>query len=509
MCKKILATQVLILLIAIAATLTAASAATTPGSLAFSNTPLVQPNGNSEPAISIGPDGTVAITALPWNRPTFDDFATGLWTGPFGSTPTFQGAVDAGLTQAGKTVVGALDADVEISSTGRLHATSLLGFVNKAGNLHHPNIGVSAFTCSGPGATGCTTQIIETAGADRSWITSDGSRVWISYHDSASSSMIYVQRSNDDGLTWQKVRSPLVGQAQITGNSTYNSLHGPIVADPFTHNVYNIHVAGETGIIKGRGDNVGEPGIPGALYNNVYVSRSTNGGDSWKANLVASFPPGTHLVDVFPALTLDPTNGKVYASWSDQHTIWFSASSDQGSNWSPIVPVSAAPANTAIFPWLAAYDGTVSLVYYGTTADDQDDPSAVWNTYLAQTTDDGASFAQSLVSATPNHVGVICGEGSACNPAERTLLDLFEVAINPLDGRTAIIYTDDALMTDGAGNPLPQIVLAYQSGAPLAAGSHGLSSTSVPEPASISQLLAAVSLLTFHQRRRTTKTTIH
>jgi hypothetical protein len=42
------------------------------------------------------------------------------------------------------------------------------------------------------------------------------------------------------------------------------------------------------------------------------------------------------------------------------------------------------------------------------------------------------------------------------------LLDLFKVAINPVDGHAGIIYTDDTLTKDSSGNPLPQIVLAQE-----------------------------------------------
>jgi hypothetical protein len=119
-------------------------------------------------------------------------------------------------------------------------------------------------------------------------------------------------------------------------------------------------------------------------------------------------------------------------------------------------------ASTAVFPWIAAYNGTVDLVYYGTPASSKDDPNAVWNVYLAQTTNDGASFQQSTVSNTPNHVGVICTNGTGCAPGTRNLLDLFKVAIDPRNGRAAVIYTDDTLTKDSSGNPLPQIVLAQQ-----------------------------------------------
>jgi hypothetical protein len=453
--KKLFALQVTVVLLLVAVLVTTASAATSPGSLTFSNTTLARPNGDSEPAISIGSDGTMAITGLPWIRNSFADFATDLWTGPFGSTPVFQGGMDAGLIQPGRTVVGALDADIDIGSTGRLHGTSLLGFVNKP--FTGVTLGVSAITCPSPASAGfsvsqCTEQIIDKAGSDRQWITSDGRRVWISYHDSGASSLIHVQRSDDDGYTWKKVASPIVGQDGITANSTFNNIQGPIVADPFTHNVYDIYAAGETGFLKGRT----------FTPNHIYVSRSTDGGKSWTASLVYQIAPGLSFVNIFPALAVDPTNGRLYAAFSDGHQLYFSASSDQGVHWSPAVVVNTSPANAAIFPWVAAYNGTVDVVYYATDGDGPDDTSATWNVYMAQTVNDGASFTQSLVSNSPNHMGQICTEGTACGPGTRNLLDLFEVSINPQNGRAAIIYTDDIQATDPDGNPLPQIVLAQQ-----------------------------------------------
>src|SRR5260370_41690071 len=91
---------------------------------AFTITPLLLPNGTSEPEISIGLDGTMGMVSLQW---LFDpsNFGTDLWTGPFGSTPTFQGVIDAALQHPGKSVFGAGDADVDIGSSGRVDAATL------------------------------------------------------------------------------------------------------------------------------------------------------------------------------------------------------------------------------------------------------------------------------------------------------------------------------------------------------------------------------------------------
>ena len=135
--------------------------------------------------------------------------------------------------------------------------------------------------------------------------------------------------------------------------------------------------------------------------------------------------------------------------------------------------MSQAPAITALFPWVAADNGTVDVVYYGTTATSNLDPGASWHVYFAQF--NGTSFTQTQVNSAANHLGVICTGGSGCGPGTRNLLDLFKVAIDPQNSKAAIIYTDDTLTTSNdptnfACNPnqsppcpLPQAVLAQQN----------------------------------------------
>jgi len=413
----------------------------------FTNIVLLRPDGGSEPELSIGSNGQVVSVALSWTL-----FQTNAWVGAFGQTPVFQGAIDS-MIQNG--VGGGEDADVDFGSTGTVHVTTLLAVFNPVTNI--VQLGVSAITCPHGNLSNnfanCTRQILDFTQADRPWITSDGPHVWISYHDSGSSTLIHVWRSDDDGFTWKTVGDPIPGQDSTTGNSTFNNDQGKIVADPITHNVYDVFAAGVSGVQKGTTAN----------FNNIYVSVSSDLGATWTPHLVFSAPVNQPLNNVFPVLADDPLSGSLYAGWSNLHNVFVSKSTNEGSSWSAPVAVASSPVNTALEPWVAARGSTVDVTYYGTSASSNLDSSAVWNVYMSQSTDSGSRFTQRIVSSHPNHVGVVCTQGTGCSPGTRNLLDLFQVGIDPVNGLAAIIYTDDTLTTLPDGSPLPQVLLAFQT----------------------------------------------
>lgn len=446
---------VLVLVLAVSAMAVAAiygpyaSASPTPTYTNFLLTPLSPGNGDSEPAVTIGPDGTVVLGGLDWFQ-----FQTDVWKGAFGTAPTAIGPIDAHIGNG----IGGGDEDLDFGSTGTLHASTLMFFFNPA--THLTQLGVSAIACpnfaTATSFANCKAQIIDTTQADRQWVTSDGAVVYISYHDSGSSTLIHVQRSTDDGFTWKMVASPIPGQGSATGASTFNNDQGALIADHFSGNVYAVWAAGTASVQKGTSAN----------FNQIFVSRSSDMGLTWTATRVFAAPVNSALNNVFPALAVDPSNGHLYASWSDAHNVWVSTSTDEGSGWSSPVQVNSGTAVTAVFPAIAARGGLIDLAYYGTTATSKDDPSAVWNTYMSQSTD-GVTWTQSVVSDHPNHVGVICTSGTGCaNPlVSRTMLDLFEIAINA-QGKASVIYTDDTLATfvlNGVTYPLPQVIVGYQN----------------------------------------------
>ena len=416
----------------------------------YSTAPHANSTGNSEPAIAFGPDGSMAVDGLAWLP-----FQVNLWRGTFGSTPSYFGAMDTDLKNvgAGRTTLGDEDADVEITAAGTLLLADLDLIVNKNFNSFQLGVNVTRCPAGTTAPSGCTHIFLDTAGADREWITSSGKNAWVAYHDSAASTLIRVKRSTDDGRTWTAAGSPIPGQGPATGDATFNNSIGPIVADPTTGVVYESYAAGEPQT-KGSSAN----------YNNIYVSRSTDGGEHWTSTRVFHTDPFTRLNNFWPSLAVDPITHVVYTAWTDAHGMSVSSSSDGGVSWSQAVLVSNVA--TTVMPWLAARNGKVDLVYYGSTAASTDVSDAVWNVYDSQLTN--GSWSVKLVSNTPNRVGPICLQGSACpNNTNRELLDLFEVAEDPISGNAAIIYTDSTIDTwtnpSGVTRELPEIVLAFEN----------------------------------------------
>src|SRR5262249_39612522 len=132
----------------------------------FSSNPANQ-SGDSEPAITFGPNNVMALDGLGWLP-----FAVNMWKGHFGAVPTLFGPMDTLLPIQGKGRVnlGDGDADIEVTSAGTTLLNDLDIIFTAKGT--HDKLGVSVTRCpaSATGPSGCTSTVLDTAGADRPWI---------------------------------------------------------------------------------------------------------------------------------------------------------------------------------------------------------------------------------------------------------------------------------------------------------------------------------------------------
>jgi hypothetical protein len=187
---------------------------------------------------------------------------------------------------------------------------------------------------------------------------------------------------------------------------------------------------------------------------------------TWRNYEVWHGPVGSLYDRIFPVTAVDQ-GGRVYAVWSDGANTYVK-SSGNGTSWgcpaastppggiAPCTQPTAIPlpagVNTSVFPWIAGgSDGIADVVFYGAAAPTPGDfgnAADVWNVYMAQTTDRGQTWSVSTASDHSIHTGGICMGGIGC-AAGRTLLDFFQVSIDPTNGAADIAYADDH---DSPGN---------------------------------------------------------
>src|SRR5437016_3789594 len=213
-------------------------------------------------------------------------------------------------------------------------------------------------------------------GDDRQWIDGfGGQNVYLNYHD-AGTFNIEVQRSNDGGQNYKDgfgeaidpQTFPTAGGVPATNSA---NVAGQIKVDrssscPSNGNLYQVFVAP---------DSVTE-NLTGGALRSVYVGVSTDVKMglpvfTFTDHKIFTGPAGAQnqgAVNLFPALAVD-NFGFVYAVWSDNSKILFSASSDQGTTWTtpPTQVNSSTPIDNAnVFPWIAAdANGHVGIVWFG------------------------------------------------------------------------------------------------------------------------------------------------
>jgi hypothetical protein len=329
-------------------------------------------------------------------------------------------------------------------------------------------------------------------GDDRMWMAADPKlnglgfdTVFMTYHDiSTGAQNIQLSISSDGGLVYGQ-STPVINPADVPfGQWSSIGLLGPstgagnelgnIVArrsgcttklgcgvNPGPLKLYSIFITPDS-----EADNRSQ-GIAGTSnLNRVYEAVGTVTDPvvpgqpptvSWHDYEIYHGPLGARYSRIFPVTAVDDA-GKVYAFWSDGNHIDYKTSTDGVTGWNPATAPGqiANPngVNTAIMPWAeAGTGGVVDLVFYGasggagTGANPQDDPNNQWKVYFAQSRDGGASWGVFPATNDVIHTGPICIDGLACDipgpRRDRTLLDFFQVSIDPTNGAADIAYADD------------------------------------------------------------------
>jgi len=349
-----------------------------------------------------------------------------------GKTWTYLGQPDGAQAASAEARGGGLgggDEDLAISDSGLVYVNSLwIGSDTQSTSFNGGNTWlVNPFSSDVPLV-------------DRQWIASLGNSILYFTTkqlgaDLNGTQSIFVNKSFDGGITWPQVTqvtTPVLGVK--TGDQ------GNIEVDQVNGNVYTVFF--------------------GADGHTLYIARSTDGGLNFTVKLVYAASPSTSLVNVFPSVAIDHASN-VYIVFSDSHNVFITSSKDQGATWSAPARVNnGSGTKSAIGPWITAGDaGKVDVTWWGTTAASNNDPTAQWHVFFAQSLNATASiptFSQSTVTGVM-HAGAICTDGTGCAKGTRNLAEYFAPGLY-LDGSEMIVYSDDY------NNASPRAVFVRQNG---------------------------------------------
>ncbi|HUS11719.1 MAG TPA: hypothetical protein VMZ30_14730, partial [Pyrinomonadaceae bacterium] len=187
-------------------------------------------------------------------------------------------------------------------------------------------------------------------------------------------------------------------------------------------------------------------------------------------NVQLPVSPGLGGVDdLFPVVATDAV-GNVYVAWVDtiDNNVYYSASVDQGENWTPPLQVNGNDANSNVMPWLqAGAAGKIVVAWYGSPSNRDSDFMPSWyNNRQAATefkwygyvslitgaTSPTPTYAQQRFTDQPMHYGQICTGGIGCTSSngDRTMADYFAVFLDRTDGAMRFVFNDTTSQHHGA-----------------------------------------------------------
>ena len=331
----------------------------------------------------------------------------------------------------------------------------------------------------------------QTPGDDRQWNAADNGlrQVYTIVHD-VSTDNIQFASSIDGGYVYTSNKPAIDATPGSCGQpggcfsvATQDNHFGPLVVNQRTHMLYTVYIApataAELAAAQQQGANPNEHVAYLAVGNPCAVSCMPGkplGPITWKDYPVYNGPTGTDLGHVFPSIAID-AGGAVYITWSDTHRVYLTRSttpntipttfpsSGSTAGWTTPAPVSATGLHSAMMPWLiGGKAGVVDMAWYAATliamnpacngTEPTDDSSGVnnnchnqWDVDFVQARYGSTGtpvLGKSDIQSTPVHNGSLCDQGLNCSifGGDRTLLDYFEIALDPL-GAANIAFASD------------------------------------------------------------------
>jgi hypothetical protein len=269
---------------------------------------------------------------------------------------------------------------------------------------------------------------------DREWIAAFGAQTsLLSYHDIASND-IDVLRSDNGGQLYTQIAQVIPetdykAQTNELGNLVIDHRNLPAGAGNFY--AYQAFVAPSSS--------------SGSNNNEAFLGVSADGGHTWADQPIpcSTESPTTDLDHNFPNVSVDRA-GNIWYAWSNDHNIYTAKSTDHGKTWSCSAPVSTNTAQ-AIFPWLAATNKGVDLVYYAAPTT----TNQTWYVYFDQNTARTATGWGTPKRLMAVHSGTVCEGGVNCTSG-RQLFDDFGVDTDS-NGWAHIAFSQDSPSLGGSG----------------------------------------------------------
>lgn len=315
--------------------------------------------------------------------------------------------------------VGGGDEDFVVGPNGKLALSSLwLGSVTNCATSN----GATSWICN-PFASNVPED-------DRQWVAWDGnSTVYLTTKNLGAllvgTQTVYVVKSTDGGVTFGAPVALTLPELGIQPGD-----QGNLITDRngYVYNVFFDHTASQ-----------------------LYLAKSTDGGQSFALKLVYQAPSGQNISHVFPAIAAD-NGGGLHVVFSDGTNSYLTSSPDGGVNWSaPIRLNNSWDSKTAIEPWVVAGDyGKVNVFFYGTPSSDFMDLTAQWKIFMAQSLNVFGNLPLVTQSAATYvmHKGAICVNGTGCASGTRNLLEYFYPDVY-LDGNAMAVFPDDLHVDSG------------------------------------------------------------